>query len=138
MDPSRHCFAREFPVGLHNGDRHHPSAKEADEMSQSRTDGFSPLEAVAAVALTATIILALGSITGLWLPNWRRGFADLQRADLVGQGLALLLDDLSVAEYVTPWGEAPGPLFEGDLSSVVFVRSAIGPDSRPQLEVVRI
>jgi len=107
-------------------------------MSQSRTDGFSLLEAVAAVALTATIILALGSITGLWLPNWRRGFADLQRADLVGQGLALLLDDLSVAEYVTPWGEAPGPLFEGDLSSVVFVRSAIGPDSRPQLEVVRI
>lgn len=107
-------------------------------MSRSRTDGFSLLEAVAAVALTATIMLTLSSITGLWLPNWRRGFAGLQRADLVGLGVERLLADLSVAEYVTPWGDAPGPLFEGDPSSVVFVRSAIGPNSRPQLEVVRI
>jgi general secretion pathway protein J len=107
-------------------------------VSPSKTDGFSLLEAVAAVALTATIILALSTVTGLWLPNWRRGFVDLQRADLVGLGLERLLADLSVAEYVTPWGDAPGPLFEGDPSSVVFVRSAIGPNSRPQLEVVRI
>src|SRR5208283_418030 len=107
-------------------------------MSQSKTDGFSLLEAVAAISLTATILLALSSITGLWLPNWRRGFADLQRADLIGLGLERLLEDLSVAEYVTPWGDAPGPLFEGDPTSVVFVRSATGPNSRPQLEVVRI
>jgi len=107
-------------------------------VSQSNADGFSMLEAVAAVALTATIILGLSSITGLWLPNWRRGFADLQRTDLVGLGLERLLEDLSVAEYVTSWGDAPGPFFEGDPTSVVFVRSAAGPNSGPQLEVVRI
>ena len=107
-------------------------------MSRSRIDGFSLLEAIAAVALTATILLALSSITGIWLPNWRRGFADLQQADLVGEGLERLLEDLSVAEYVTPWGDAPGPLFEGDPASIVFVRSAIGPNARPELEVVRI
>jgi general secretion pathway protein J len=107
-------------------------------MSRSRLDGFSLLEAIATVALTATILLALSSITGIWLPNWRRGFADLQQADLVGEGLERLLEDLSVAEYVTPWGDAPGPLFEGDPASVVFVRSAIGPNARPELEVVRI
>ena len=107
-------------------------------MSRSRSAGFSLLEAVAAVALMATIILALSSVTGQWLPNWRRGFVDLQRVDLVGLGLERLLADLSVAEYVTPGGDAPAPLFDGDASSVVFVRSAIGPNAHPQLEVVRI
>jgi len=107
-------------------------------MSRSKSDGFSLVEAVAAVALMATIMLALSSITGQWLPNWRRGFVDLQEVDLVGLGLERLLADLSVAEYVTPWSDAPGPLFDGDASSVVFVRSAIGPNAHPHLEVVRI
>ena len=121
----------------HDRNRHDPLADEAAQVSQSRTDGFSLLEATASIALTATILVGLSSITGLWLPNWRRGFADLQRADGLGQDLERLLEDLSVAEYVTPWGNAPGPLFEGDPSSVVFVRSAIGPNARPELEVVR-
>ena len=107
-------------------------------MSRSGTEGFSLMEAVAAVALTSTIILSLSSITGVWLPNWRRGFADLQRADLVGLGVERLLDDLSLAEYVTPWADAPGPLFEGRPTSVVFVRSAIGPNAGALLEVVRV
>jgi len=107
-------------------------------MSRSNSAGFSLIEAVAAVALTATIILALGSIAGQWLPNWRRGFTDLQQVDLVGLGLERLLADLSVAQYVTPWSDAPGPLFDGDATSVVFVRSAIGPNAHPELEVVRI
>ncbi len=107
-------------------------------MNRSGTEGFSLLEMLAALALTSTIVLALGLITGLWLPNWRHGFTDLQQADLVGLGLERLLEDISEAEYVTPSGGAPGPLFEGDHSSVVFVRSAIGPNARPQLEIVRI
>jgi len=105
--------------------------------SDSRIAGFSLIEAMATLALTATIILALSSISGQWLPNWRRGFVDLQRADLLGVGLERLVDDLSAAEYVTPGAGAPAPLFEGDASSVMFVRSAIGPDAYPHLEIVR-
>ncbi len=93
---------------------------------------------MATLALTATIILALSSVAGQWLPNWRRGFVDLQRADLLGAGLERLVDDLSAAEYVTPSAGARGPLFEGDASSVMFVRSAIGPDAYPHLEIVRL
>jgi general secretion pathway protein J len=100
--------------------------------------GFSLIEAMAALALTATIILALSSVAGQWLPNWRRGFVDLQSADLLSAGLEQLADDLSAAEYVTPWAGAPALLFEGDASSAVFVRSAIGPDTYPHLEVVRL
>jgi general secretion pathway protein J len=99
--------------------------------------GFSLIEATATVALTAAIVLALTSVAGQWLPNWRAGFADLQHADLLGLGLERIAEDLSAAEYVTPWGGAPTPLFEGDPSSVIFVRSAIGPNSYPHLEVVR-
>ena len=100
--------------------------------------GFSLIEAIAAVALTATIIMLLSGVTGQWLPNWRRGFVDLQRADLLAIGLERVVQDISAAEYVTPSGDAPAPLFEGDETSVTFVRSAIGPDSYPHLEVVRI
>jgi general secretion pathway protein J len=106
--------------------------------SGSRVAGFSLIEAMATLALTATIILALSSVAGQWLPNWRRGFVNLQRADLLGIGLEQLVDDLSAAEYVTPSGEARAPLFEGDASSVIFVRSAIGPDAYPHLETVRL
>jgi general secretion pathway protein J len=52
--------------------------------------------------------------------------------------LEQLVDDLSAAEYVTPSGGAQAPLFEGDASSVIFVRSAIGPDAYPHLETVRL
>ncbi len=106
--------------------------------SDSLVAGFSLIEAMATLALTATIILALSSVAGEWLPNWRRGFVDLQRADLLGVGLERLVDDLSAAEYVTRSAGAPAPLFEGDASSVMFVRSAIGPDAYPHLEVVRL
>jgi general secretion pathway protein J len=106
--------------------------------SDSRVAGFSMIEALATLVLTATIILALSSVAGQWLPNWRRGFVDLQRADLLGVGLERLVNDLSSAEYVTSSADRPAPLFEGDASSVTFVRSAIGPDAYPHLEVVRL
>ena len=106
--------------------------------SESSVAGFSLIEAMATLALTATIILALSSVAGQWLPNWRRGFVDLQRADLLGIGLERLVDDLSSAEYVTPTAGAQAPLFDGDASSVMFIRPAIGPDAYPHLEIVRL
>ena len=106
--------------------------------SNSLVAGFSLIEAMAALALTATTIMALSSVAGQWLPNWRRGFVDLQRADLLSAGLERLVDDLSAAEYVTPAAGTPAPMFEGDASSVVFVRSAIGLDAYPHLEIVRL
>jgi general secretion pathway protein J len=93
---------------------------------------------MATLALTATIILALAAVAGQWLPNWRRGFVELERADLLGLGLERIVEDVSAAEYVTPWGGAKTQLFEGDVSSIIFVRSATGPNSYPHLEVVRL
>ena len=100
--------------------------------------GFTLLEAMLAVALMAAIVLALATITAQWLPNWRRGFASLQSADLLSLGLERIVADVSSAEFVTPSGATAQPLFYGEALSLIFVRSALGPQSHPHLEVVRL
>ena len=100
--------------------------------------GFTLLEAMLALALTAAIVLSLATVTAQWLPNWRRGFASLQSADLLSLGLERIVADVSSAEFVSPNGATKQPLFSGGALSVIFVRSALGPDSRPHLEVVRL
>lgn len=107
------------------------------ESRRARQAGFSMIEALAGVTVTATIVASLAAVAGQWLPNWSRGFAGLQQVDLLTSDLQRIAEDVSAAEYVTPYGDAPGPLFDGRESSVAFVRSAVGPNASPHLEVVR-
>lgn len=100
--------------------------------------GFTMIETLIAVALMVTILVALATVTAQWLPSWNRGFARVQRTELAGLGLERLVADLAAAEFVPANAEATGPLFDGAELSVTFVRSAIGPDTRPGLEIVRI
>jgi general secretion pathway protein J len=100
--------------------------------------GFTLFEMLVALVLMVGILVALASVTAQWLPNWNRGFAHVQRTELFSQGLERLVADLSAAEFVTANGRAKQPLFEGDELAVRFVRTAIGPNTRPGLEVVRI
>jgi general secretion pathway protein J len=103
-----------------------------------REVGFTLFEMLVALILMVGILAALATVTAQWLPNWNRGFAHVQRTELFGQGLERLVADLSAAEFVTANGKAKQPLFEGDELAVRFVRTAIGPNTRPGLEVVRI
>ncbi|HLN09771.1 MAG TPA: hypothetical protein VK281_12565, partial [Xanthobacteraceae bacterium] len=64
--------------------------------------------------------------------------ARVQRTELAGIGLERVVADLAAAEFVTANADAKGPLFEGAELAVSFVRSAIGPNARPGLEIVRI
>lgn len=100
--------------------------------------GFTLIEMLVALLLMVGILAALATVTAQWLPNWNRGFAHVQRTELFGQGLERLVADLAAAEFVTANGKAKQPLFEGDDLAVRFVRTAIGPNTRPGLEVVRI
>ncbi len=106
--------------------------------SGSGVAGFSMIETLIATALMVAILAALATVTGQWLPSWNRGFARVQRAELAGIGLERLLADLAAAEFVPPNGDAKEPLFDGAALSVTFVRSALGPNTRPGLEIVRI
>jgi general secretion pathway protein J len=101
-------------------------------------EGFTLLEALAAVALTAAILAGLATIAGQWLPQWRHGFAALQNADRIGLALDRIVEDVASAEYARLDGGQGAPLFRGEPDAVVFVREEIGPGATPRLEIVRI
>lgn len=100
--------------------------------------GFTLIEALVATALMGVILAALGSITSQWLPNWNRGIARAQRGELVSVALDRLVGDLGASEFISPNRDTKAPLFDGTEFSVTLVRSAVGPNIRPGLEIVRI
>jgi len=72
------------------------------------------------------------------LPNWNYGIARAQRSEDVALGLARLTTDLAAAEYIPASRETRNPLFDGTNRSVIFVRTAVGPNTAEGLEIVRI
>ena len=100
--------------------------------------GFTLMETLIATAMMVTILAALATVTAQWLPNWNRGFARVQRSELLALGLERIVSDLSAAQYVPPHGKTNDPLFQGTELSAMFVRTALGPNTRPGLEIVRL
>ena len=100
--------------------------------------GFTLIETLVALALTGLVLSALANITSQWLPNWNRGMNRIQRSESLALGLQRIAADLAAAEYVPANRGQRQPLFDGSELSVMFVRTAFGPDARPGLEVVRI
>jgi general secretion pathway protein J len=100
--------------------------------------GFTLVEALVATVLMGVVLAALATITAQWLPNWSRGFVRVQRSELVAVALDRIVADLKAAEFMPPNRETKRPLFEGTELSVTFVRPALGPNTRPGLEIVRI
>ena len=103
-----------------------------------QTAGISRAKALVAVTLMGVILAALGSITAQWLPSWNRGFMRVQRGELFSVALNRLAADLAAAEFVTPNRDSKLPVFDGAPTAVTLVRSAVGPNTEPGLEVVRI
>lgn len=103
-----------------------------------RVAGFTLVDALAATLLMGMILVALATVTAQWLPNWNRGFARTQRAELLAAATERLTADLSAAVFVPPNRKTDHPLFEGTEFSVTFIRSALGPNARSGLDFVRI
>ena len=100
--------------------------------------GFTLIEMLVALALMGLVLSALANITSQWLPNWNRGMDRIQRSESIGLALQRIGADLAAAEYVSANREQRQPLFDGSELSVTFVRTALGPNARPGLDVVRI
>jgi general secretion pathway protein J len=100
--------------------------------------GFTLIEVLLATLLMTVILAALATVTAQWLPNWNRGMARVQRAERLAMGLERIVGDLSVAEMTPINGDVRAPLFEGSELSVTFVRTAVGPNIRPGLEIIRL
>jgi general secretion pathway protein J len=100
--------------------------------------GFTLIEVLLATLLMTVILAALATVTAQWLPNWNRGMARVQRAERLAIGLDRIVADLSVAEMIAMNGDAKVPLFEGSELAVTFLRTAVGPNTRPGLEIIRL
>jgi general secretion pathway protein J len=101
--------------------------------------GFTLIEVLIATLLMTVILGSLATVTAQWLPNWNRGMARVQRAERLAIGLERIVADLSVAEMIPVNGGAGRvPLFEGAELSVTFVRTTVGPNTRPGLEIIRL
>jgi general secretion pathway protein J len=104
----------------------------------SRSAGFTLVEALLATLLMVVILSALATVTAQWLPNWNRGYARLQRAELLAAGLERLVADLAAAEFISAGGANDIPVFDGAELSVTFIRTTLGPNTFTGLEVVQI
>jgi general secretion pathway protein J len=106
--------------------------------TQSRTGGFTLVEALVATLLMSIILAALGTVTAQWLPSWNRGFTRLQRDRLLATELDRLTDDLAAAQFISVGPGNSPPLFDGDDLSVTFVRTTLAANADAGLQVVRI
>lgn len=108
------------------------------QASDANRLGFSLLEALAALFLMGLIMSALARLTSQWMPGWDRGFERIQRSEAVSIALERMSADLGVAEFLRPDRDAKQILFDGSDTAVTFVRSAVGPNVGPGLDVIRI
>ena len=100
--------------------------------------GFTLVETIVALALMGLVLSALAGITAEWLPNWNHGVDRIQRNEVIGIALQRIAADLAAAEYVPANRDTHHPLFDGSELSVTFVRTALGPNAGPGLDVVRL
>jgi general secretion pathway protein J len=104
----------------------------------TRQSGFTLIETLAALALMGLIISVLATITSQWLPNWNRGFDQIQRSESVSIALDRISADIGASEYMRPSRETKNVLFSGSESSMTFARASLGPNASRGLDVVRI
>jgi general secretion pathway protein J len=104
----------------------------------SAADAFTLLETLIAMMLMGMVLAALATITTQWMPNWNYGMARLQRNEQLSLALERLAADLSAAEFISASREAREPYFQGAERSIIFVRTAIGPNAELELELIRI
>lgn len=100
--------------------------------------GFTLIEVLMATLLMTVILGALATVTSQWLPNWNRGMARVQNSERLAMGLDRIVADLAVAKMMPINGDAKTPLFEGTELAVTFLRTAVGPNARPGLEIIRL
>jgi general secretion pathway protein J len=103
-----------------------------------RVAGFSVVEALVSVTFMSLIVAALSAVTGLWVPNWNRGFVRVQRVESADVGLQRLVSDLEAAEFVTPNVVSKSAIFVGDAKSVTLIRVSNAPGVVSHLEFVRV
>lgn len=98
--------------------------------------GFTLLETLLSLALTALIIGMLSIIGRQWLMEWRTGFSRVEELDHVELAKDRITTDLQASLSLPAGANASGPRFIGDASRVIFVREPFLHDKTDRLVVV--
>ncbi|WP_454918097.1 prepilin-type N-terminal cleavage/methylation domain-containing protein [Xanthobacter sediminis] len=106
--------------------------------ARDRAAGFTLVEVLVTLVLAGLVVSVLATVTRQWLPNWRRGIDRVENVERVGLALRRVTADLAATEFVPAALDRPLPLFDGTASSITFVRTALGPNAQPGLEIVRL
>jgi general secretion pathway protein J len=105
--------------------------------SRQQTAGFTLVEFLTATVLLMIIVMGLSEITRQWLPNWTKGVNRIQRVELLAAALDRLAADIGAAEFISA-ARDDQIIFIGSQKSIVFARTALGPNTKTGLEVIRI
>ena len=91
-----------------------------------------------ATLLMTVILAALATVTAQWLPNWNRGMARVQRAERLAIGLERIAADCRSRRWCRSTATPRCRCSRAPNWSVTFVRTAVGPNTRPGLEIIRL
>jgi general secretion pathway protein J len=103
-----------------------------------RDAGFTLLETLGAIALMGVVLWSLSIISSQWLHSWRSSHDRLQRIEAIMMALDRIAVDIGEADFIRAGNGSKLVVFEGHSSEVTFVRTAIGPNAKGGLELVRI
>jgi general secretion pathway protein J len=115
-----------------------PRVTQELQIGGTAESGFTLIETLVALALMGLVLSALANLTAQWLPNWNRGLERIQRSEMISMALQQIGADLAAAEFVPANRGEKRPLFEGSELSVMFVRTALGPNAGLGLDVIRL
>lgn len=101
-------------------------------------EGFTLIEAIAAIALMGVVLSFLAAMTAQWLPAWNKVYDRVQQSETLAIALDRAAADIAAAQSMPSEGGSKVVLFDGASRAVVFVRRAIGPNLDRGLELVRI
>ncbi len=106
-------------------------------MKRPKSDaGFTLLETLLSIALTALIVGMLLTIGRQWLLEWRIGFGRIEELDHIELAKDRITRDLQSALNLPMISESIGQRFIGEGSRIIFVREPLARDKTDHLVVV--
>jgi general secretion pathway protein J len=99
--------------------------------------GFTLIEVLIATLLMTVILAALATVTAQWLPNWNGAWRGCSAPSGWRSASSGSRGSVGRGDDADQWRRQGAAVRGGELS-VTFVRTAVGPNTRPGLEIIRL
>jgi hypothetical protein len=107
-------------------------------MNSTRSNsGFTLLETILSLALTAIIIAMLATLSRQWLSSWSLGADRMEYIEAVTLAENRLANDMGLALAFVQRPDQQAPLFFGSASELIFISEPRAADATDRLIVIR-